>query len=163
MTEKTTVKSYIDPDVLREDIKFSEADVDDAIIEQAALYADYGARAADAQHQVDKHKLLLDITIAREADAMRAEALENKEKIAEKTIESRLDTLPAVIRARKAHLDAKRQFELAKNALEAFKQRRDMLIQTGVRLREEAKGDVRVSGDADARARRQAKAAIPAE
>ena len=36
--------------------------------------------------------------------------------------------------------------DLAKNALEAFKQRKDMLVQIGVALREEAKGELFLKG-----------------
>lgn len=151
------VKTFVDPLQLKADVSFTEADLDSAMMSQAALFAHYATQAATAQHQVDSIKLLLEVKEASVAQAIRDEAAESGAKTTEKGIEQQITMNAAVIALRKALNNARSQADLAKMALEALRQKRDMLVQIGVARREEMLGELRIRGaEAAAEARVQA-------
>lgn len=140
-----TVEAFVDAEKLASDIRFSEVDLDNAMMEQASFYAYYAAQAAKAGLQVDNLKNRLEITEAIVAKKMRDDAAASGAKITEKQIESEVPLNKTVRDLKSAYNEAKAIHALAIQALEAFKQRRDMLIQMGVARREEIKGEARVA------------------
>ena len=138
------VDPIIDPAQLQKDLAFSEVDLSSAFMQQAGLFAHYAMFSAKASKQVDDLKMMAEITTAQNYRKVREELEAAEEKITDKRLEQELAVCKAVLEARKAVNEAKMIADLAKSALEAFKQRRDMLVQSGVAAREELKGEARV-------------------
>lgn len=155
------VRDFIDAAQLKRDLAYTPVDLSNAMMEQSSLFSHYGVLAADASRQVDVIKLLLENTeaavyqiersaanqIAAEAAA---EALATKskapiEKVTEAMLEKKVARHPRVIAMKKALNEAKRIEATGKIAVEAFRHRRDMLVQHGLISREEMKGDLRIA------------------
>lgn len=136
------VKSFVDAAQMKRDIAYSDNDLDTATMEQASLFAHYGTLAADASHQVDVVKLLLENTEAAVYQLERTKSAEAGEKVTEVMLEKRVARHSRVISMKKALIEAKRVEAIGKTVLEAFRQRRDMLVQTGATSREERKGEL---------------------
>lgn len=140
---------FLDPMQLQEDLAFSEATLNEAMTAQAGFFAHYARIAAEAFHNVSQLKQLLKVTEAEVAKRVRSDAAVTGIKITEKSIEEEITLDPSVRKVRKALIDAEAVYELARNAPEAFKQRRDMLIQIGADRREELKGELRSKAMSD--------------
>tara|TARA_B100002049_G_scaffold198966_1_gene157049 strand:- start:1010 stop:1522 length:513 start_codon:yes stop_codon:yes gene_type:complete len=138
-------KKFIDPAKLKEQVAFSDVDIDTAMMQQASLYSYYGNIYAQAQHQADRFKTHMTHVRARVAHAVREDAAEGGKKVTENMVEERIILHPDYIQAAKLANDSRMIAEMARNALEAFKQRRDMLVQVGKRQLEEMKGQARVT------------------
>lgn len=150
MTEPKTlrtvkVREYVDGAQIKKDVAYSTADLSGAMQNQASMLSHYGVEAAKASRQVDDIKLLLDVTESKIYRRLRDEFLAAKEKVTEVQLDKAVATHNQVIEIKKA-LNAAKQIEAtAKIAVEAFKHRRDMLIQEGSTSREELKGELSIS------------------
>lgn len=142
---KVKVVEYVDAANLRRDLAYSTADLSSAMQDQAALFADYGVNAAKASMQVDKMKLLLENTEAEVARRERDRKAVAGEKITEPQLAAIVTRHPRVVAAKSALNEAKQIESVAKTAVEAFRHRRDMLVQQGLISREEMKGELSVS------------------
>ena len=140
--KKKMVKTYFNPVAFKEDIAINLADLDNAFISQAAQFAHYSMQAAKAAEQVDNLKLLLDVEEAKlnskHRDLLQASGI----KITEQVVTNAVLTDPRYIKVRKAYNEAKTVLEMLKGSTEAFRQRRDMLIQIGTNDRQEKKGEM---------------------
>jgi hypothetical protein len=134
------VKNFVNAAQLKRDMAFSPNDIDTAMMEQASMFAHYGILHADALRQVDTVKLLLENTEAAVYKLMRDKAASDGEKVTETMLEKSIARHPRVISMKKALNQAKRVESIGKIAVEGFRHRRDMLVQQGVKLREEMKG-----------------------
>lgn len=139
------VKDFLDPAQLRRDLQFSPADISTAMVEQASLFAHYGVLLADASRQVDVVELLLENTEAAVYQLLRNEATSKGEKVTEVMLEKQVLRHKRVIAMKRALNAAKRVESLCKTAVEAFRHRRDMLVQQGAISREELKGELRMN------------------
>lgn len=153
------VENYIDPITLKKDLSFSLADLGDAMVNQASMFAYYGTLAAKASRQVDNLKATLEIVEAAVYRSVRDACVKEGTKVTETMIDKSVSVHPRV-RAIKRALNEARQIESnAKTAVEAFRHRRDMLVQQGLISREEMKGDVsiarRQAAEEDSVARRE--------
>lgn len=149
-TEPTpiTVKRLIDPEQLKKDMRFSLADLSSAMMEQAPLSTHYGMLAAKASRQVNDLELLLEVTEAkvyRIARDKRDAETEKDKKVTEAALAKIVSTNAQVVSIRKALNEAKQIEAQTKTAVEAFRQRRDMLIQSGLISREEMKGEISIA------------------
>ena len=148
------VAVYIDPEKMREDLTFSDVDIQSAMMNQSSLFAWYSVQAIEAKKQSERFKMLLDITESRVSKNIRDKAASEGVKLTEPNIAAMVARTESVINARMAYNDAKAQAELGKHVLEALKQRRDMLVQIGVAQREEKKGKLRINEDPYERAKK---------
>lgn len=139
-----TVKDFVDAAQLRKDMSFSPNDIDTAMMEQASLFTHYGILHADALRQVDTVKLLLENTEAAVYKMIRDKMADEGEKFTESLLEKTVSRHQRVIKMKRALNQAKRVEAIGKTAVEGFRHRRDMLIQQGVKMREEMKGELRV-------------------
>lgn len=143
-SDKVTVKLLIDPVQLKKDMSYSLADLDQAIQEQGSLFVHYGVIASKAARQVDDLKLLLEVAEARVYRALRDGFAKTGEKVTEAQLEKAVVSHPKIIAYKKAINEAKQIEATCKTAVEGFRQRRDMLIQSGATAREEMKGEVSI-------------------
>lgn len=139
------VKNFIDADEMRKDMAFSPNDIDTAMMQQASLFAHYGVLHADALRQVDTIKLLLENTEAAVYKLLRDKMASKGEKFTETLLEKLVSRHDRVVAMKKALNQAKRVEAIGKTAVEGFRHRRDMLIQQGVKMREELKGELRIA------------------
>jgi hypothetical protein len=154
------VKKFVDAEKIALDVTFSDLDLTGAMMKQASLFAYYAAQSARANHQVQKFKLLLDVQESKLDKEIREAALEDGgKKITEAMIEKEIKRDARYVKARMNLLEAQQIADLAKDTLEALKQRRDMLVQIGVTMREERKGELYLkgkdAGDANSQALRE--------
>lgn len=144
-----TIDHFIDPDKLAADVKLNETDLNDAFLTQAGLAAYYGVLAARAAGQLIAIKVVRDTKEAEVASEIRARAADKGAKVTEASIREELDQDPRVIAVNKAYALATQIDGETKAAVDAIRQRRDMLIQLGASSREEAKGAVRLNVSTD--------------
>jgi hypothetical protein len=145
MTEEIDVKEFIGAGEIADDMRFVEAELNDAMMKQSSLMAYYGARLGEAQFQVDKFKMLLDIKEAQTAERLRDAMAEEGKKVTEKLLEQKVATSPTVIKYKIALNKSKRVYETIRGAMEGLRAKKDMLIQFGVRHRMEMEQQSRVS------------------
>lgn len=139
---KLTVKRFFEPGLLKADLQYSVADLSQAMTDQAALYAHYGVQAASAARQTDDMELRLDVTKARVAREVRDAAAIDGRKMSVAEVEAEVLTDQRIIDLRVAVNAAKQVEAEAKTAVEAFRHRKDMLVQLGAGEREEKKGSL---------------------
>ncbi|TXM96261.1 hypothetical protein FV222_18645 [Methylobacterium sp. WL103] len=139
------VKIYVDATQLKADIRFSPSDLTNGMVEQAALFVHYGIQASLSSKQVDDLKILLENQEARIGRELRDRLTNLGEKFTEASIAGRVARDRQIIVTKRAVNEAKQVENVAKAALEAFRHRRDMLVQMGLISREEMKGEISVN------------------
>lgn len=147
---KQSKPMVFDPDQFHKDLQFSKFALDDAMMRQPGLYAHYAEVAARLQRRADQLKLQVELVEAKVDNEIREEFLKTATKVTEVLVEKAIKRNQEYKSVSHKHLDAKMQAAMAKDMLEALRQRRDMLIQIGKDKREELAGEVRVmSADAN--------------
>lgn len=141
---KILVKNFIDPVQLQKDLTYSTANLTGAMVDQASLYAHYGQIHAQAAAQVDAIELRLEVVQAQIARELRDEAAKASVKITVAEIDAGVLTSERIIALRKAVNTAKQIEANAKTAVEAFRHRKDMLVQLGAGERVEKEGELRM-------------------
>ncbi|MEN2500991.1 MAG: hypothetical protein MHMPM18_005140 [Marteilia pararefringens] len=139
-----TLNRFIDPYQLKKDVSFSENNLDDAMSQQASLYAYYASQSAKAQLQCDRAKHSMEIAEAKIYHEYRGK------HTGEKTTESYLSKLVMIdkryIAAVKRYNDAKMIATLCKEATESLRHRRDVLTQVSKHKLEQNKGELFLKG-----------------
>lgn len=141
------VKDFIDVAQMRKDLAYNDTNISDAMMQQASLFAYYGELAAKAAFQVDSFELILENVTAAVYKLTRAKFLADGEKVTEVLLEKTVAQHDQVVAAKKALIESKRVEAVCKSVMEAFRHRRDMLVQTGSTQREELKGELRMSNN----------------
>lgn len=127
---------------ITEDVGFTEATLDDNMIQQPSLVAHYGRLLAESQYDTDLSKQKLDIAESKAANKMRQDANDEGKKITEALITSTLATIQSVAAARAAYNRAKADQEAMKTTFEALRHKKDMMVQIGVNRRTEIEGKI---------------------
>lgn len=130
-----------DAEQFKEDIAVDRNDLLEEFTQHPSLFAFYAEIHSRAMREEAKLKLSLEITEAKLDKAIRDAAVAAGEKVTEKHIANTIVRDAEYVKAAFAYNDARASAELAKSALEAFRQRRDMLIQLGAALRDGLKPD----------------------
>jgi len=133
----------LDPEELKRDLSFSQADIDTAMYEQASLSAHYGVLAAQAQQAVSRSKVRLKTIVARVSKEMRANYAIKGTKITENQLNNEVAADSRVAAVEMEVVNAQYDADMARSAFEAFKQRRDMLVQISKTRLEEYRGELR--------------------
>lgn len=139
------VRLFIDEEQFKKDIGFSLADLSGAMMSQASLFAHYGVLAARAAKQVDDCKLLLENAEAKVYRLLRDKYTAAGTKVTEAMLEKEVSVHPTVVQFKKALNEARQVEAITKVYVEAFRNRKDMLIQEGAQQRKEMDGEVYVS------------------
>lgn len=135
---------YVDADQAKKDLAYTLSDLSGAMSDQASMLMHYGTLYAKSARQVDHMKLLLSATEGKIYRTLKTQARAAGEKPTDAGLQRDVSVHPAVLQVKQA-LSAAEEVELiAKIAVEAFKHRKDMLVQEGARDREELKGEVRI-------------------
>lgn len=138
----------IDENKLREDLNYSQETLHEDMIKQASLFYYYGALLALASRNVESAKAQLELTEARVDHELRegsvGDATLSKIKITEAMALRAINRHNDVTAARQTLIDCKYMEGLLKVVVEAFRNRKDMLIQMGMLTREEMKGELSI-------------------
>ena len=155
-TPHATKSPIIDVASFQRDILIEEIDLNKAFRNQAAAFAYYATLSFRAMQDASAKKLKLAITESQLDKKIRDDAAESAStladddkkvksptgKLTEKQIEHSICRDPSYIAITLEYNEAVAMQNLCNNALEAFRQRRDMLIQLGANARDEAKGEL---------------------
>ena len=144
VARKVAVKQFFDEKQLRQDLSYTMSDISGAMMDQASMLAHYGILSAKASRQVDDMKMLLENAEAAVDRKIRDEKAKLGEKVTEPMMEKLVARHPQVINVKKALNEARQIEAIGKIAVEAFKNRKDMLVQHGARERAELEGEVRL-------------------
>lgn len=134
---KLTIEDEGFVEQMLQDVQFSPEDLDNAYIEQASLYAYYAHQSMLASRRADNAKLFLNATEAGIDKNIRNDAATEGKKLTEKMIEQEVSRAPVYVSAVKKYNDAKALAQMLRDILDAFKNRKDCLIQYGLSRREE--------------------------
>lgn len=149
------VKNLLDPAQLKADVAFNATDLDGMWSTQAGLYVRYGVIAARAEHQANAFKNRMSIIEAELGKEAREELPKTGVKVTEGTVKEFVASHPSMLEAFENHNKAVLIHNLAKTALEAFRQRRDMIVQASKHhleqmvMRESFKGGAAVGAARD--------------
>ena len=143
-SEASTHAAIFDVERFREDVEINRSDLQRGFVEQASLFAFYAERHFQATRAEARAKMVMEVAEARAYKTARDRLTEEGVKATEKMIEAEVITDPGLLKSRLAFNEARAITTLAHGALEALRQRRDMLIQLGASEREEMKGDMRM-------------------
>ena len=139
------VKNTIDPVQLRADLAYSANNISDAMMTQASMMAHYGVLAAEASRQVDTIKMIIETAEAMLYRKERERLIAAGEKPTEGQINSYVASHEKVIALKKNFNEAKQIEAVSKVAVQAFRHRKDMIVQQGASNREEMKGELSMS------------------
>lgn len=142
--ESQNLALLLHPDQVKRDLDIDQIDINVSMMRQAGLFAYYASLHARADAAVAKAEQMVDITEATLDKQIRDRAAAAGEKKTEAQIKSLIQTDPIMIRRRQALNEAVMLAAIAKSTAEAFRHRRDMLVQIGFNLREEIKGGVQI-------------------
>ena len=138
------VQTFIDQTELKSDIAFNEDDIQVAFMNQASLFVHYAQKAHKARFQSDSLKNKIDVLESRLDGQIRKAAASDGVKLTESAIASMIKSDPEHIKATQMYLEARTIADLCKDVLEAFRHRRDMLVQFGADVRQEREGELRM-------------------
>lgn len=131
---------------LRIDLSIDEHNIDSSMTEQASLYGYYAALYAKAQMEADHAKNKADVAKARAYKDIRSRLISKGAKFSEALLEAEVIVHSGYQDALELAAKYKMQAEMLRQALEALKQRRDMLVQKGKSLLEERRGNLVLKG-----------------
>ena len=120
------------------------------MVRHSALVNLYGIKAAMALHQAKKAKQQLDLVRAQLSQDFREDGDSKGVKLTERAIEDHVTCHPKYQEAVSVYHDSVRIADMAESVVEAFKQRRDMIVNRGKVSLEEMKGSVRVMNSSSA-------------
>lgn len=129
------------PSKVKADVSINDADLDGAMSEQAGLYVHYSSIFASAQYEADMAKNRAELAKATAYKRHRNRATARGIKVSEAMLEAEVQLDTEYQEALKVAAQSKLKSELARQVLEAFKQRKDMLVQKGVARRVELQGE----------------------
>lgn len=137
------VDPIIDVDKFTQDVGIPATDLSGSFRKQGALFAHYASLHYKALKQEFNYELKLKVLMSQLDKEIRDRAAtEGEKKPSEKQIEQEIARTASYVSALLAYNDAAALVDLTKNALEAFKQRKDMLVQLGANERQELSADI---------------------
>lgn len=139
------VRQFIDPDEAKRDLAYSAANINDAFMNQASKFAYYGVLLAKASRQVNDIELTIETAEAKILRDTRDSYVRLGKKVpAVDSLKAEVANHPKIIALKKALNEAKQIEALGKTVVEAFRQRKDMLVSHGLISREELKGELAI-------------------
>lgn len=134
---------------MQQDLQIQDTDLNSCMSEQASLYGYYSVLYAKAQLSADRAKNHVEVLKARKNAALRNAKTGRGVKFTEAQLESEVLRSEEVVNAMDKAATTRMRAALIKEALEAFRQRRDMLVQKGKSRLEELKGELYLKGKTD--------------
>jgi hypothetical protein len=136
----TTITKFYDEEQALKDVRTYNPDLQIDFLRQSGLFAHYGNLLAKAEAQHDKLCHALERSEAKLFRATKAEALAAGKKMTDSEAKSIVESHDQIYGGKLLIVEAREQVMQLKAMVEAFKQRKDMLMQLGMTAREELKG-----------------------
>lgn len=156
------LKNFIDDKQVKVDISINTADLDSTMIQHAALELHYATQTAHARFQFERIKSAVEILEAR-LDAEHREALnappaegEKKKAPTEAQIKAAILTDKRYAAAQSKLFEAQHIWKLCEATENAFRSRKDMLLEVARDRRKEREGELRVLEEKASQASREA-------
>ena len=134
---------YVDVAEFRDQTAVSETNLDQCMIEQNSLRANFGVNAAYAEAQASRVKARFEVVEAMLYDHHRKELVAAGDKVTEKLVENSVKADSRWLKGKNMVIEAESIAAVNKALVESLKDRRDMIIQLGADRREEFKGEAR--------------------
>ncbi len=154
------LNTFISTEQLQKDLAITPNNLTECYTNHAALYAWYSEQYRAAQFQADRLDNQEKLVYAKIEMDVRKNAVVEGEKLTEASVKSRVLLDPRYQKIATLKLESEMIAGLTRDATEAFKQRRDMLIQLGSDAREEVRGGLRMREDSLDERKRQAQEII---
>lgn len=139
------IKEIIDPEQFEKDVVIG-SDLNASFRDQGSLFAHYATLHRQALEQVAQKKLMAEVKKSVLYKEIRETFEKDGKKITEALLEAEINSNRDYIGVRMELIKAEGIAQLAKNALESFSQRKDMLVQLGADARQEATAELRMMG-----------------
>lgn len=152
-------KALLNPAQIKRDLEVTALDLNTAMIRQPALFAHYAGLAARLDREVNKWEHFSEVLEAKLDREIRDNAVKEGIKYTETQIKSLCRVDGRMVKAQMKVNEAREAASIAKSTAEAFRHRRDMLVQLAFNYREENKGTMAIQGDPRARAAAEVRAA----
>lgn len=117
-------------DEIYQDLRYDKGDLEQVWSKQAELFFKYGVKSALAEEIASKAKGELDSLEAKLYESLRIEKEHSGYKWTEATINSKIKIHPTYIEKLQQVLMLRRDADIYKSAMEAFRHRRDMVVQS---------------------------------
>ncbi|WP_323016358.1 hypothetical protein [Castellaniella sp.] len=140
----SALKAYVDADALKKDVQVSITDLDNVMIQHAALYVHYATQTVNARRQYDRVKSAVEILEAQLDSYYRNRAADEGKKTTETQLKGQVTGDPRYADAQKKLIDAHSIWKLADIAERAMEQRKDMILEVARDRRKEREGQLRV-------------------
>ena len=145
------INTFVDAAEFNDDVTIAELDLSGEYYKQAGMFGQYSFKFFEAQRQTSNKEILLDVLRGkldkeiRDRFATELGSDGKPRKFTEAVVTAEMNGMRAYIEAVRDYNDAKATEGLIKNLLEAFKQRKDMLVTLGANSRQEMEGELRMS------------------
>lgn len=140
----TALQTFIDDTQIKADISINMSDLDTVMIQHSALELHYATQTAHARRQYERIKSAMEILEAK-LDAKVRVAFENeKKKVTEASIRAAVLIDPIYSSAQIRLIDAQHIWKLCEAAENAFRSRKDLLLEVARDRRKEREGQLRV-------------------
>lgn len=141
---KNGLNYYVDPDHFKKSIELTDANLDEAMKQQASLRSHYSFQAAQAAAQYARLKARFEVQEAALYAKHKKAILDRGEKTTEAQIDAAVKQDPEWLAAKDHLIEAEALAEINRGLVFALGDRKDMLIQLGSDRRSEAQGQVRI-------------------
>lgn len=139
----TALKNFVDADQVKSDISINMADLDTAMIEHPGLELHYAIQTANARRQYERLKAATEILEAK-IDAEVREKWVGDKKPTEAAIKAAVLADKRYSGAQSKLIDAQHIWKLCEAAENAFRSRKDLLLEVARDRRKEKEGQMRV-------------------
>lgn len=144
-TPSFVVRRFVEAAQVKRDLAINPSDVSNVMLEHASRFIEYGTYLSQASKQVNDLTMVFEAAEGRTYKRYRDAAATAGEKVTEAQLEKLVRVDGNVIAYRRLLNEAKQIESLAKSAVDAFRQRKDMLVSYGLMQREEMKGEVSIN------------------
>lgn len=138
---------YVDPDAFKKTIALTDANLDEAMKQQAGLRAHYAYQASQAQAQHARLKARFEVQEAALYAKHKKAILDRGEKATEAQIDAAVKLDPEWLAGKDKLIEAEAIADINRGLVFALTDRKDMLVQLGSDRRAESQGQVRIVSD----------------
>jgi hypothetical protein len=144
--EQSRLKTFVDLSRIKEDMSFNVQNLNNAMVEIAALYVHYSQALAKAQMQRDRLETQRDILEAQLDKAVRDKAAVESKKITEVQVKQAVLRQPKFIRICQLVNEAAAIVNMLFGAVKGLEMKRDMMVQVNKNAQTEFKYTTALSG-----------------
>ena len=146
MGEVKAISKFIDPEQTTKDLAIDPSNLNKELLDYSGTFYYYSARSIEARHAYDMRKVAHSIMEKEVNTEYRTSLKEENPKTTEGQIDAAASVDPRIKAGAVRLLNAKREYELANAATEAYAARRDILLAIARGAAREQMGAMSVTG-----------------